>query len=81
MVYGCSARCGRFDQFFECAGDVADCGGDVVGEHSVIFAGDGERIELTHKASNRKIFAKGALKAAIWIYGKENGFYTMQDII
>lgn len=56
-------------------------GGDVVGEHSVIFAGDGERIELTHKASSRKIFAKGAVTAALWTKGKENGLYSMGDVL
>jgi 4-hydroxy-tetrahydrodipicolinate reductase len=56
-------------------------GGDVIGDHSVIFAGDGERIELTHKASNRDIFAKGAIRAAIWGSGKKAGFYTMRDVL
>jgi 4-hydroxy-tetrahydrodipicolinate reductase len=56
-------------------------GGDVIGDHTVIFAGNGERIELTHKASNRDIYAKGALRAAIWSQGKENGFYSMRDVI
>ena len=56
-------------------------GGDVIGDHTVIFAGDGERIELTHKASNRNIYAKGALRAAIWSEGQKNGFYSMKDVI
>jgi 4-hydroxy-tetrahydrodipicolinate reductase len=56
-------------------------GGDVVGEHTVMFAGDGERIELTHKASNRKIFAKGAVRAALWSKNKEAGFYTIADVL
>jgi 4-hydroxy-tetrahydrodipicolinate reductase len=56
-------------------------GGDVIGDHSVIFAGTGERIELTHKASNRDIYATGAIRAAIWAEGKGNGFYTMQDVL
>ncbi len=56
-------------------------GGDVIGDHSVIFAGNGERIELTHKASNRDIYAVGALRAAIWSEGKPKGFYTMQDVL
>ncbi len=56
-------------------------GGDVIGDHSVIFAGNGERVELTHKASNRDIYAVGALRAAIWAEGKANGFYTMQDVL
>jgi 4-hydroxy-tetrahydrodipicolinate reductase len=56
-------------------------GGDVIGDHSVIFAGQGERIELTHKASNRDIYAVGAIRAAIWAEGKPQGFYTMQDVL
>jgi 4-hydroxy-tetrahydrodipicolinate reductase len=56
-------------------------GGDVIGDHTVIFAGDGERIELTHKASNRDIFAKGAIRAAIWGSAKEPGFYSMRDVL
>ena len=55
--------------------------GDVVGEHTVIFAGQGERIEITHKASNRMTFAGGAVKAANWIFGKPAGAYTMQDVL
>lgn len=65
-------------------GEIGFCalrGGDVIGDHSVIFAGDGERIELTHKASNREIFAKGAIRAAIWGSGKESGFYSMRDVL
>jgi 4-hydroxy-tetrahydrodipicolinate reductase len=56
-------------------------GGDVVGEHTVIFATMGERIELTHRATSRDIFAKGALEAAKWIVGKPNGLYDMQDVL
>ncbi len=56
-------------------------GGDVVGDHSVIFAGQGERVELTHKASNRDIFAKGAIRAAIWGTAKKAGFYSMRDVL
>ena len=56
-------------------------GGDVIGDHFVIFAGNGERIELVHKASNRDIYAVGAIRAAIWAEGKANGFYTMQDVL
>jgi len=56
-------------------------GGDVIGDHSVIFAGDGERIELTHKASSRDIFAKGAIRAAIWGSAKQAGFYSMRDVL
>lgn len=56
-------------------------GGDVVGEHTVMFAGDGERIEFTHKASSRRIFAKGAVRAALWAKNKTNGFYSMKDVL
>ncbi len=56
-------------------------GGNVAGEHSVIFAGADERIELTHKATDRMIFARGALKAALWIRGKPPGLYNMLDVL
>lgn len=56
-------------------------GGDVVGDHTVTFAGLGERIELTHKASDRAIFAKGAVKAALWLKGKPAGLYSMRDVL
>jgi len=56
-------------------------GGDVVGDHTVIFASAGERLELTHKASNRDTFAAGALRAAVWAHGKAPGVYDMQDVL
>src|SRR3954451_790274 len=56
-------------------------GGDVVGDHTVIFAANGERVELTHKASSRDTFANGALRAAQWIVGKAPGNYDMQDVL
>jgi 4-hydroxy-tetrahydrodipicolinate reductase len=55
--------------------------GDVVGEHAVIFSGLGESLELTHRASNRGIFALGALRAAKWIINKPPGLYSMQDVL
>jgi 4-hydroxy-tetrahydrodipicolinate reductase len=55
--------------------------GEVVGDHTVSFAGPGERLELTHRASSREIFARGALRAAQWIIGKPAGLYTMQDVL
>lgn len=55
--------------------------GDIVGEHSVIFIGDGERVELTHKASDRLTFALGALRAAGWLRGRAPSLYSMQDIL
>jgi 4-hydroxy-tetrahydrodipicolinate reductase len=56
-------------------------GGTVVGEHSVIFAGPAERIELVHKAEDRMIFARGALKAALWARGQKPGLYSMADVL
>lgn len=55
--------------------------GDVVGEHTVLFRGPGERLELTHRAANRGIFALGALRAAKWIVHKRAGLYSMQDVL
>jgi 4-hydroxy-tetrahydrodipicolinate reductase len=55
--------------------------GDIVGEHTVIFGGLGERIEITHKASSRDTFARGALRAALWVSGKPAGLYDMQDVL
>ncbi len=55
--------------------------GDIVGEHTVLFGGLGERIEITHKASSRDTFARGALKAAAWITGRTPGLYDMQDVL
>jgi 4-hydroxy-tetrahydrodipicolinate reductase len=56
-------------------------GGDIVGEHTVMFAGTGERIELTHRATDRVIFAAGALKAANWVIQQPAGLYSMQDVL
>jgi 4-hydroxy-tetrahydrodipicolinate reductase len=56
-------------------------GGDVVGDHTVIFAADGERVELTHKASSRLTFANGAIHAAIWLQGRPAGLYDMRDVL
>jgi 4-hydroxy-tetrahydrodipicolinate reductase len=56
-------------------------GGDVVGDHTVIFAGPAERLELTHRASSRETFARGALRAARWIMDKPAGFYGMDDML
>ena len=55
--------------------------GDVVGEHTVIFANVGERLELTHKASSRETFANGALRAALWLKDRAPGLYDMQDVL
>lgn len=56
-------------------------GGDVIGDHTVMLASNGERLELAHKASNRDIYARGALIAAEWVSAKPSGFYTMRDVV
>ncbi|CAO3415715.1 4-hydroxy-tetrahydrodipicolinate reductase [Azospirillum doebereinerae] len=56
-------------------------GGDVIGDHVVMFAGDGERVELTHKASGRQIYAKGAVRAALWARDRTPGLYSMKDVL
>lgn len=56
-------------------------GGDVVGDHTVVFAADGERVELTHKASSRETFAHGALRAAHWVVNQKPGLYDMQHVL
>ncbi|MBL6752437.1 MAG: 4-hydroxy-tetrahydrodipicolinate reductase [Nevskia sp.] len=56
-------------------------GGDVVGDHTVMFLGEGERVEITHKASSRGNFARGALRAAAWLPGRAPGLYDMQDVL
>jgi 4-hydroxy-tetrahydrodipicolinate reductase len=56
-------------------------GGGVVGDHTVVFAGLGERVELAHRAADRAIFARGALRAALWVAGREPGVYDMQDVL
>ncbi|MCH2326204.1 MAG: 4-hydroxy-tetrahydrodipicolinate reductase [Rhodospirillales bacterium] len=56
-------------------------GGDVAGDHTVIFAGPGERVELTHKAGSREIFARGAIRAALWTEGRALGLYSMRDVL
>ena len=55
--------------------------GDIVGDHTILFAGDGELVEITHRASNRLAFARGAVRAAIWLNQKSAGLYDMQDVL
>ena len=55
--------------------------GDVVGDHTVLFAADGERVEITHKASSRMTFAKGAVRSALWLQQRQSGLYDMQDVL
>ena len=56
-------------------------GGDIAGEHTVLFIGDSERVEITHRATDRKIFARGAVRAAIWLGRQEKGLYSMEDVL
>jgi len=66
------------------AGDIGFAtlrGGDVIGDHTVMFAADGERIELTHKASNRTIYSAGAVRAALWSEGQGHGYFGMRDML
>jgi 4-hydroxy-tetrahydrodipicolinate reductase len=66
------------------AGDIGFAalrGGTVIGDHQVIFAGSGERIELSHRAEDRGLFAQGALKAALWAHGAKPGLYSMNDVL
>jgi len=56
-------------------------GGSVAGDHMVVFAGEGERVEIGHRAENRAIFARGAVTAALWLAGKPAGSYTMAEVL
>jgi len=78
-VYGREGQVGARTK--EEIGFVTIRAGDVVGDHTVLFATEGERIEITHKASSRMTFAKGAVRAASWLADKENGLYDMQDVL
>jgi 4-hydroxy-tetrahydrodipicolinate reductase len=62
-------------------GVLAVRGGDIVGEHTVYFCGLGERLELTHRASSRETFARGAVRAATWVHGRAPGLYDMRDVL
>jgi 4-hydroxy-tetrahydrodipicolinate reductase len=55
--------------------------GDIVGEHTVMFADEGERVEITHNASSRMTFAKGAMRAAVWLADRPAGLFDMQDVL
>jgi 4-hydroxy-tetrahydrodipicolinate reductase len=78
-VYGREGETGERDH--QTIGFATVRAGDVVGEHTALFADIGERLEITHKASSRLTFAKGAVKAASWIIGKPAGLYDMQDVL
>ena len=55
--------------------------GDIVGEHTVLFADTGERLEISHRSSSRMTFAKGAIRAAVWLKDRQHGVYDMQDVL
>lgn len=78
-VYGREGTTGARDR--KTIGFATIRAGDIVGDHTVMFAGDGERVEITHKASSRMTFAKGALRAALWLADKRPGLYDMQDVL
>jgi len=78
-VYGREGQTGARDR--NTIGFVTSRGGDVVGDHTVSFMADGERIEITHKASSRMAFARGAVRAAVWLHGRSPGLYDMQDVL
>jgi len=78
-VYGREGHTGARER--ETIGFATVRGGDVVGDHTVLFATEGERLEITHKASSRMTFAKGAVRAALWLDGREAGLYDMQDVL
>ncbi len=78
-VYGREGQTGARDR--QTIGFATIRAGDVVGDHTVIFAGDGERLEITHKASSRLAFARGAVRAAQWVAQQQPGAYNMQDVL
>lgn len=78
-VYGREGQTGARDR--QTIGFATVRAGDVVGDHTVLFAAEGERVEITHKASSRMTFAKGAVRAAMWLDGRAAGLYDMQDVL
>ncbi len=78
-VYGREGQTGVRDT--ETIGFATVRGGDVVGDHTVMFMADGERVEITHKASSRMAFANGAVRAAVWLAGQKPGLYDMRDVL
>ncbi len=78
-VYGREGTTGERDP--KSIGFATVRGGDIVGDHTLLFAGTGERVELTHKASSRATFAQGALRAAKWLQGRAPGLYDMRDVL
>lgn len=78
-IYGREGRTGERDR--TSIGFETIRAGDIVGEHTVMFAGIGERVEISHKASSRMTFAKGAVRAATWLMSRETGLFDMQDVL
>lgn len=78
-VYGREGQTGARER--ETIGFATVRAGDIVGDHTVIFAADGERVEITHKASSRLSFARGAVRAAQWLSGQQKGLFDMQDVL
>ncbi len=78
-VYGREGQTGARDR--KAIGFATVRGGDVIGDHTVLFLGEGEQVEIAHKATSRSNFALGALRAACWLNGKKPGFYSMQDVL
>lgn len=78
-VYGREGQTGERDR--QTIGFETIRAGDIVGEHTVMFAGLGERVEITHKASSRMTFAKGAVRAAEWLAGRDKGLFDMMDVL
>jgi 4-hydroxy-tetrahydrodipicolinate reductase len=78
-VYGREGQTGARDK--ETIGFATVRAGDIVGEHTVMFGAEGERVEITHKASSRQAFARGAVRAAIWLSGQKSGMFDMQDVL
>jgi len=78
-VYGRQGRTGARDR--QTIGFATVRAGDIVGDHTVTFAAEGERVEITHRASSRMAFARGAVRAAGWLHGREPGLYDMRDVL
>lgn len=78
-VYGREGQTGARDR--QTIGFATVRAGDVVGDHTVLFATEGERVEITHKASSRMTFAKGAVRSSLWLSGRAPGLYDMQDVL
>ena len=78
-LYGREGRTGARDP--ETIGFSTIRAGDIVGDHTIIFASEGERLEITHRASSRMAFAHGAVQAACWLVGQPAGRYDMQDVL